>query len=216
MKFIMAYSGGKDCTLALDRMIRQGHEPVALYTTITKRGINYNHFIRKEVYQEYEASLGIPVIFCETAELHNQEDIYRRLKEAIEKYDAKAVCTGDIYLRGIALWNRQMARLLGVEWWCPLWNESTDNLVREVLEKGYKLFIKSVKTEYLSEDYLGKELSFELISEFREKGIDICGEKGEYHSIVVDGPIFKRPLPVRFLNTICSKGNATCDVTVRI
>ena len=54
MRFIMAYSGGKDCTLCLDRMIRQGHEPVALYTTVTKRGFNYNHGIRKEVFKKYE------------------------------------------------------------------------------------------------------------------------------------------------------------------
>ena len=119
MKFIMAYSGGKDCTLALDRMIRQGHEPVALYTTITSRGINYNHFIRTEVYRAYEDCLGIPVLFCQAFGLHNGGGIYAGLKEAVEKYDAKVVCTGDIYQGSIASWNRRMEERLGIEWVSP-------------------------------------------------------------------------------------------------
>ena len=138
MKFIMAYSGGKDCTLALDRMIRQGHEPVALYTTITSRGINFNHFIRKEVFQAYEESFGIPVIFCNTQELHDEKIIYSGLKNAIDQYGATAICTGDIYLQNIASWNRHMAELLGVEWACPLWKEPTQKLIEEVLERGYR------------------------------------------------------------------------------
>ena len=212
MRFIMAYSGGKDCTLALDRMIRQGHQPVALYTTVTRRGINFNHFIRKEVFQRYQESLGIPVFFCETAQLHNEEDIYTSLKNLIETYDAEAVCTGDINIRGIALWNKHITERLGVTWQKPLWEESTDLLVQEVLEKGYSCFIKSVKRDSLSEEFLGKKLSLEMLSEFRKIGIDVCGENGEYHTITVDGPIFKKTLPVQFGETVCSRSNATCDV----
>ena len=215
MKFIMAYSGGKDCTLALDRMIRQGHEPVALYTTITSRGINYNHFIRTDVYQAYEDCLGIPVLFCRTFGLHNGDDIYEGLKEAIERYGAKAVCTGDICQGGIASWNRRMAEQLGVEWACPLWNEPTGKLINEVLDRGYTFLVKSVMLDCLGEEYLGREMTRELITEFGQKGIDVCGENGEYHTLAVDGPIFRHPLPVKLTEIIRSKKYATCDVLLQ-
>lgn len=214
MKFIMAYSGGKDCTLALDRMIRQGHEPVALYTTVTPRGINFNHFIRSGVYQAYEECFGVPVIFCTTRELHNNSDISGSLKEAIVKYGAQAICTGDIYVNSVAQWNKNMANRLGVEWVSPLWHEPTEKLIGEGLDRGYTFLIKSVKTDCLGEEYLGRQITQDLISEFRRKGIDICGENGEYHSIAVNGPIFKKPLPIRLTEIVRSKEYATCDVVL--
>ena len=215
MKFIMAYSDGKDCTLALDRMIRQGHEPVALYTTVSSKGINFNHFIRREVYQAYEECLGVPVIFCATRGYHNESDIHGGLREAIGAYGAAAVCTGDIFDRDVFAWNRRMAEQLGVELVCPLWNEPQEKLIGEVLDRGYRFLIKSVRTDYLGEEYLGKEVTRELVSEFRQKGIDVCGENGEYHSITVDGPVFRKPLAVQWQDILRSKGIATCDVLLR-
>ncbi len=214
MKFIMAYSGGKDCTLALDRMIRQGHEPAALYTTITSRGINYNHFIRTDVYRAYEDCLGIPVFFCHAHGLHSGGEIYGSLKKAVERYDAEAVCTGDIYQGEVASWNQKMAERLGVEWACPLWNEPTEKLIDEVLERGYRFLIKSVTLDCLGEEYLGREITRGLIAEFGEKGIDVCGENGEYHSLAVDGPIFRHPLPVRLTEIVRSQKYATCDAAL--
>ncbi len=212
MKFIMAYSGGKDCTLALDRMIRQGHEPVAMFTTISYEGFNHNHLIRKEVFQAYEECLGIPVIFCNASEIHHTEPIYKELKEAIEKYDAEAICTGDIYLEHVALWNKRMTEDLGVEWSCPLWNEPTEAILNEFLERGYKARIKAVKRDRLGEEYLGKEITSALISEVKQKGIDVCGENGEYHSITLNGPIFKKPLPVVMQNIFRSQNYSVYDV----
>ena len=212
MKFIMAYSGGKDCTLCLDRLIRTGHEPVALFTTITKRGFNYNHGIRKDVYEKYEELLGIPVIFCETAELHNEDDMYNVLKDAIDKYHADAMVTGDIYREDVAAWNKHLAERLNIELVCPLWNESSESILNEVLDRGYKFLIKAVKTDYLDPSYIGKQITKELIEEFRQKKMDICGEDGEYHSITVDGPIFKGPMKVIFKEPVVGGGRAMSDV----
>ena len=75
--------------------------------------------------------------------------------------------------------------------------------------------IKSVKRDCLGEEYLGRQITHELISQFKQKGIDICGENGEYHSIAVDGPIFKKPLPIRLTEIVRSKEYATCDVVLQ-
>ena len=214
MKFIMAYSGGKDCTLCLDRLIREGNEPVALFTTLTKRGFNYNHGIRKEVYEKYEELLGIPVVFCETAELHNEDDMYYCLKDAIEKYGADAMVTGDIYREDVAAWNKHLAKRLNIELICPLWKENSEDILKEVLDRGYTFLIKAVKTTALDPSYIGKQITPELLEEFKTKGIDICGEDGEYHSITVDGPIFKAPMKISFKEPISGFGRAMADVVL--
>ena len=97
----------------------------------------------------------------------------------------------------------------------PLWNEPTEQLIEEALDRGYRFLLKSVTLDCLGEEYLGREMSRELIVEFRQKGIDVCGENGEYHSLAVDGPIFRHPLPVRLTEIICSREYATYDVLLQ-
>ena len=212
MKFIMAYSGGKDCTLALDRMISQGNDPVCLFTTVTKKQLNFKHGIRHEVFAQYEACLGIPVVSCYGDVIHEEQSIYTALQDVITRTGATALCTGDIYRADVYAWNKKMADSLGLELVTPLWNESTEKLLDELIDKGYKCCIKVVKTNKLPKEVLGRVIDRDFISSFRDK-IDICGEDGEYHSLTVDGPIFRRPLHVRFGSVLCGDDIAMMDVT---
>ncbi len=128
---------------------------------------------------------------------------------------ATSICTGDIFNRDVFTWNKRMAEQLGTDLVYPLWKEPQEQLIGEILDRGYRFLIKSVKTDYLGEEFLGKEVTPELVSEFREKGIDVCGENGEYHSITVDGPVFRKPLAVQWMNILRSKGIATRDVLLQ-
>ena len=195
MKFIMAYSGGKDCTLALDRMIAQGNEPVCLFTTVTKKQLSFKHGIRHDVFAQYEKCLNIPVVSCYGEAIHEEETICRTLRKIIDETGAEALCTGDIYRADVYDWNRSVAELLGVKLVTPLWNESPEQLIDELLDKGYKCCIKVVKTDKLPDSYLGKIFDKSVAESLRGE-IDLCGEDGEYHTITLDGPIFHRPLKV--------------------
>ena len=196
MKFIMVYSGGKDCTLALDRMIAKGHEPVCLFTTATRKQLNFKHGIRQEIFRQYEDCLGIPVRFSYGDSVHEKSTIFRDMKEIIEETGATAICTGDIYRADVYEWNRTMADRLGVELMTPLWEEPAEKLLNELLDKGFKCLIKVVRTDRLSVDYLGRFLDREVLTSFPET-VDLCGEDGEYHTIVLAGPVFRHPLKVR-------------------
>ena len=196
MKFIMVYSGGKDCTLALDRMIAKGHEPVCLFTTATRKQLNFKHGIRQEIFRQYEDCLGIPVRVSYGDSVHEKSTIFRDMKEIIEETGATAICTGDIYRADVYEWNRTMADRLGVELMTPLWEEPAEKLLNELLDKGFKCLIKVVRTDRLSADYLGQFLDREVLTSFPET-VDLCGEDGEYHTIVLDGPLFRHPLKVR-------------------
>lgn len=196
MKFIMVYSGGKDCTLALDRMIELGHEPVCLFTTATRKQLNFKHGIRQAIFEQYEDCLGIPVRFCYGDAVHEKNTIFSDMKQIIEETGATAICTGDIYRADVYEWNRTMADRLGVELVTPLWEEPAEKLLNELLDKGFKCLIKVVRTDRLSADYLGQFLDREVLASFPET-VDLCGEDGEYHTIVLDGPLFRHPLKVR-------------------
>ena len=201
MKFIMAYSGGKDCTLALDRMIALGNDPVCLYTSVTKSLLNFNHGIRPEVFAQYEECFGIPVALSFVDRRCEDTDTSNALKKIIRDTGAEALCTGDINRADIYAWNRKMADLLGVELITPLFHEEPESLMEEFLSKGYKACVKVVETDQLPKELLGRTIDRNLIEFFKSR-IDMCGEQGEYHSLTTDGPIFKKPLKIRFGNVI--------------
>lgn len=196
MKFIMAYSGGKDCTLALDRMIARGHEPVCLFTTVTQKEFSFKHGIRRELFARYEQCLGIPVVTCVNTMVHDEETIYAALPKVIEETSAEALCTGDIYRSDVYEWNRHMTERLGIGLETPLWGETPEKVVDELIDNGYRCMIKVVRTDRLQESLLGKILDRDVLASIRGKA-DLCGEDGEYHTVALDGPIFRKPLKVR-------------------
>lgn len=213
MKFIMAYSGGKDCTLAMDRMINEGHEPVALFTTVTERGLNYKHGIRIQVYDRYEEAFNVSIVRCLTNEIHDDDDLYGGLSRAKEKYGATCLCTGDIYREDVYGYNKMLAQKVGLELSCPLWKTDSRDAIMELLDKGYECYIKMIKTKLLPTELLGKQITKDLIDVFESHGIDICGEDGEYHSIMVNGPIFKKPIDITFGNILEHNDMAMIDIT---
>lgn len=82
----------------------------------------------------------------------------------------------------------------GLKLCLPLWQNDRRELVAEFIALGFKAMIVTVNERMLSPDYLGRELSRELLKELEEEGVDPCGENGEFHTVVLDGPIFRRPL----------------------
>ncbi|MBN2125966.1 MAG: hypothetical protein JW821_16835, partial [Deltaproteobacteria bacterium] len=92
----------------------------------------------------------------------------------------------------------RVCRETGIRPSLPLWKNSRERLLREFIGKGFKAVIVALRTDRLGREWLGRELDERFITEIRaEKNIDICGEEGEYHTFVYDGPLFKRPVAVK-------------------
>lgn len=199
MKFIMAYSGGKDCTLALDMMLRQGHTCKALLVSASEKGTwSHMHAFHKDILKQYSESLKIPLIFSNGKDKHDVPALLKALNEAKEKYQIEALCTGDIDLPEIKSFNESISKKAGIKAIFPLWHKDRKECLNEFWNLGYTCHIKAVDTRYLPESYLGKELSKSLIPDFEKLNIDICGEFGEYHTMVNNGPIFSKEIPLNF------------------
>lgn len=202
MRFVMAYSGGKDSALALYRMIQQGHEPVAIITTVNEdQGRSWIHGIRKEVLEKTAISLGLPLIICGCKVEAYESALENSLKEA-KALGAEACVFGDIDIEDHKTWNEQRCASVGLDCILPLWKEPRESLTRETLEVGFKAMIKLIQKDQLTPDFLGETLSPEIIDRIKQLGCDVCGENGEYHTFVYDGPIFSTPIPIKIRETV--------------
>ena len=194
MDFAISYSCGKDSALALYRMISAGNRPVAMITTInTKEKRSWFHGVSDDVLSEISKSLGIPLIACRCEPEEYLEAIEKALAQA-KDMGAQACVFGDIDIADHKTWNEQRCRTVGLECILPLWQEDREALIAESLAAGFKSMIKIVQKAFLNESFLGETLTAELVEKIKATGADACGENGEYHTIVYDGPVFSFPI----------------------
>ncbi len=194
MNFVMSYSCGKDSALALFRMIQGGHKPIALLTTINKdQERSWFHGVKIELLHEISRSLQIPIILCECPPERYGEAFEQSLGKA-KQMGAEACVFGDIDLVEHREWNQERCDNVGLACLLPLWQENREALTHEVIDNGFKALINIVRSDILDESFLGKELSKSLIALIKTTGADVCGENGEYHTFIYDGPIFTRPI----------------------
>lgn len=194
MKFVMSYSCGKDSTLALHKMIEQGNEPVALLIMVNQAvHRSYFHGADYRMLRGYSEALGIPLLAVPTNGAGYHLEMEKNLYKAIEM-GAKAACFGDIDIENNRAWSEERCNNTGIEAVFPLWQKDRMENVYEVIDLGYQCLIKSINQTLLPKSFLGKILDRQVIDEMRQYGIDLCGENGEYHTLVIDGPIFQKPL----------------------
>lgn len=197
MKFAMSYSGGKDSALALYRMVSAGHTPVALLTTInTRQERSWFHGIQRELLQQVADSLEIPLLACECEPEAYTQALEDGLKKAKEM-GAQACAFGDIDIEEHREWDEERCKNTGLEACFPLWQQNREQLTQEVVEAGFKAMIKIVQSDVLDESFLGQILSEPLVQKIKEAGADPCGENGEYHTFVFDGPVFSHPVAIK-------------------
>ena len=195
MNFVMSYSCGKDSTLALHKMIEQGHKPVAPLVMVNEKvDRSFFHGADYAMLEAYSKCLELPLLITPS----KGEQYHLAMEESLRKakaMGAEAACFGDIDIEGNRMWAEERCANAELEAVFPLWQRNREENVYELVELGYQCLIKSINSTLLPKSILGKCIDNSSIEVMRECGIDICGENGEYHTLVVNGPVFKRPLP---------------------
>ncbi len=192
--FVASYSGGKDSVLAIDRMIANGYELKALIIVYNNQlDRSWFHGIPRKVIQAVEKSLDVPIWIVET----NGEDYHYNLEKQLSyaKTQGIELCVfGDIDITAHREWCESRCDNANIKAVFPLWQESRSDLVYEFVNKGYQAHITVIDQNKMSAEFLGKTLTIETLKQLANSKIDVCGENGEYHSFVSDGPIFKTPV----------------------
>lgn len=197
-KFAASYSGGKDSVLALHRAIKQGMDPIALIITYnTDLGRSWFHGVPEAILEEVSHSLDIPVRLIKTSGQDYGENFKKELL-ALKELGAEACVFGDIDIEGHLEWCTNICKEAGIDACFPLWQESREKLVREFIAEGFTANLTVVDTSRLSSKHLGMVLSEAAMASIEAEDADVCGENGEYHSFVSDGPIFDHPVPFSY------------------
>lgn len=196
-KVVISFSGGKDSVLSLHKAISLGYEPIALMTTINKnKGDSWFHDISSDLLKQVSLAINIPLLLVECSG-ENYENTFEIALKNMKNLGAEACIFGDIDIAHHREWGEIRCKNTGLEAIFPLWQENRETLVKEFIDLGYKAIIKKVNLKNMNVDFLGKTLSHKLLEEIKATGSDVCGENGEYHTFVYDGPIFSKEIPLK-------------------
>ena len=194
-KSVVLWTGGKDCNLALCEAKQGGHTTASLVTFMMGDGNFKAHSI--EVMKLQAEALGIPHRRIPIAEPYKEsyEAAIRKLKEE-EGIDT--LITGDIAeIHGNSNWVTERSKPAGVNVLLPLWHLDREQILQRLLSLNFKIVLSCVKEPWFTIDWLGKELNEKTLQDLCSiDNLDFCGEQGEYHTLVLDGPGYKSAIGI--------------------
>lgn len=201
MKLVFAsWSGGKDCCLALYRALVSGLDVRYLANTITEDGkLSRSHGISAEVIQAQAQAIGIP-LYQQRTTRENYEAEFINMVHVFKREGIEGGVFGDIDFNEHREWIERVCQKSDITPLLPLWLESQDKLVKEFIDAGFEAIVVAAKAELFGEEVLGQKVNRSFIKHLEELSktspITPCGEAGEYHTLVIDGPIFKKRLEI--------------------
>ncbi len=195
-KVLFAWSGGKDSAMALFELQKnEDYEIAALLTTITQEYDRISmHGVRESLLQQQAESLGLPL-----------EKVYITKKSSNEEYEAKmmdkltkchrmgvsCVAFGDIFLEELKKYRQDNLSKVNMKGVFPVWKRDSAELAHAFIDLGFKAVITCIDSNCLDKSFAGRAFDKQFLSEL-PSSVDPCGENGEFHSFVYDGPIFRK------------------------
>ena len=199
----LAWSGGKDSSLALAALRADPTvEVVALVTTITRDFDRISmHGVRRAVLEAQVSALGLPLIEATIPAAASNAIYEKALADALsalrrQHADVRHLAFGDLFLTEVRAYRELLLPPLGWEPLFPLWGLDTTTLAHDFVAAGYRAILTCVDTTQLSAEFAGREFDAALLANLPPT-VDPCGERGEFHTCVYAGPIFRQPLTVQ-------------------
>ena len=192
-----SWSGGKDSALALHEAIAAGAEPRFLVSMLTEGGErSRSHGLARDLLAAQAAAVGIPIRFGAASWAGYRDEFVRVVGEGVAATGARAGVFGDIDMDEHREWEQEVCAEVGTEAVLPLWHRDRRDVTDELLAAGFEAVIVAVRDGVLSPSLLGRTLDAGAIDEIEAAGADACGENGEFHTFVVDGPIFREAVEI--------------------
>jgi uncharacterized protein (TIGR00290 family) len=194
-KALLNWSGGKDSALALYHLLQDdAYTDVQLLTTASETLERVSmHGVRMELVERQARALGLPLQWLRLPEQVPMPVYERMMKETLTAFrDRKYQCSvfGDIFLEDLKTFREKNLARVGMRGVFPLWGRDSRQLVEEFIELGFQAVIVCVNAKHLDASFAGRPLDHAFLRDL-PPGVDPCGENGEYHSFVYDGPLFR-------------------------
>ena len=197
-KAVIAWSGGKDSVLALQE-IQQAIHIEALITTVTEDDRIAMHGINKELILQQAHAIGYPMMEVRIPENCSNDQYELKMTEVLQKYresGTESVIFGDLFLEDIRAYREDFLNRIGMKGIFPLWKKDTIALAKQFIDSGFRAILICVDTQILPKEFAGREFDSELLNDLPQH-VDPCGENGEFHTFVYDGPIFHKPVNIK-------------------
>ena len=212
-EYVLSWSGGKDSCFSYWTALSQGFKVRCLLNFInTDWKIPRSHGLNPKLIALQAEAMEIPIV-QKSVTWETYEAGFKAALRGLKQEGITGLITGDIYLQEHKDWIERTCSEVEVEPVLPLWNMNTLQLLKDFVEAGFKAIVVSVKKEFLGKEWLGRELDNDLISELNQYSnkinIDVCGEAGEYHTFVYNGPIFRKVINIG-KTTIVARNNLWC------
>lgn len=225
-KVVLSWSGGKDSALALYELHRTcRYQVVSLLTTVAQEYDRVSHHgVRSELLERHASALGLPLekLYisvtsphpCRTTDSEVMQEYEQLMDQAMLRFKAQEITTvafGDIFLLHLRKYREEKLARRGMKAVFPIWHRDTTELVQTFVALGFKAILACVDGAKLGEKFAGRFLDQSFLHDL-PSGVDPCGENGEYHSFVYDGPSFHRPVPVTVGEIVLRDGRYFADL----
>ena len=199
MRVVCSWSGGKDAAVALwELRERDGVEVVELLTTVSAAtGRTTMHGVRPALVREQAAALDLPVRFVDLPADASNEAYEERMAAAMAGYAERgvdAVAFADLFLADVRAYREERLEGTDLDGLWPVWGRDTDEFLDAFLAAGFEAVVVCANDD-LGPEFAGRRLDADFRAALPD-GVDPCGEHGEFHTFVVDGPPFDRPVAV--------------------
>ena len=193
MKVFASWSGGKESALATYKAILQGYQVLYLVNFLSEDGKrSRSHGIKAEVLDLQSEAIGIPIVQVKTS-WENYEENFKKVVTELKEKGIEGGVFGDMDLEEHREWIERVCAELGIKPLLPLWGIGPGELLANFWGLGLKAVTVATR---LDESLLGRNLDKAFLAEIQKFGSHLCGESGEYHTFVTNGPIFKKLLKV--------------------
>lgn len=213
---VVSWSGGKDSSLALHRVRHDGAFSVdALLTTVTDAYDRISmHGVRRALLEAQARSLGLPLRVARIPAACTNDEYERITRGALADYaveGGEAAVFGDLFLEDVRAYRERLLAPLPIRPAFPLWGEDTATLARRFIALGFRAVLVCVDPRQIDPSFCGREYDDALLAELPQSA-DPCGENGEFHTFVYDGPIFREPVHFARGEVVEREGFWFCDL----
>ncbi|MBI2846639.1 MAG: diphthine--ammonia ligase [Chloroflexi bacterium] len=209
----VSWSGGKDSCLALHRALARGWQVPYLLTMVSREfGRSGAHGVEARVMQAQAEAMGIPMV----QRLFDRDTYEAEFKAAIAQFKGEGMgtmVTGDLYLDDHRVWMDRVCQETGIQAVRPLWEAGLTALFQEFLDTGFEALVVSADASLMGDGWVGRWLDASFEEDLQALGkVDLMGELGEYHTLVVDGPLFRKRLEIQETAAVLRDGRWFLDI----
>jgi diphthine-ammonia ligase len=214
MKVVASWSGGKESCFACYKAIQEGFDVSYLLTMMANEDRSNFHMLNSELLDAQSQAIGIPIVKWKTTPDTYEQEFKKALRQ-MKAEGVKGLVTGDIYEVPLHEegWLDRVCKEVGLKPIKPLWGCNTKQVLSDFIDEGFEATVIIVKTEVMGEEWLGRKVNKEFLGDLLKVGtIDPCGERGEYHTYVTNGPLFKKRIRILETKKMTRNGYGYLDI----